>query len=348
MSRDVIRLAGILILVLAGVWLFMGWLLPIILPFLLGMLLARISEPAIHFLHNRTGMRRGGAVAIAVTGVFLLFLTVISFLLALLVRQVQDLSRLLPQFIETFTDAGELLRQWLQQKVEKIPGGLGTMAANLTEELFSGGSAWMERLGAALPKVLTGLLGSLSSGLLGLVTTMIAAYMIANRLPAIRIWWQNHAPKHYREKWQPWLRDLKKSLGGWLLAELKLAGVAFGVMVAGFLLLRVRHSFLWAGVIAVVDAFPILGVGTVLVPWAVICFLQGNSVRAVGLLGIYGVVWLSRSILEPKWIGKGLGLDPLATLAASYAGWKLWGVVGMLLSPILTLTVLQAVKQMKR
>jgi predicted PurR-regulated permease PerM len=100
-----------------------------------------------------------------------------------------------------------------------------------------------------------------------------------------------------------------------------------------------------AGLIAIVDAFPILGVGTVLIPWALICLLRRQTVRGIGLLAVYAVVWLARSILEPKLVGKGLGLDPLVTLVAIYAGWKLWGIGGMLLAPILALTVAQVLTQ---
>ena len=131
------------------------------------------------------------------------------------------------------------------------------------------------------------------------------------------------------------------------MAEVKLAGIAFVVMATGFLLLRIENSFVWAALITLVDAFPIFGVGTVLVPWALVCFLQRNIAKGIGLLAIYAVAWLSRSILEPKLVGRGLGLDPLATLIAIYAGWKLWGIVGMLLAPILTLAVAQVAKQMK-
>ena len=69
--------------------------------------------------------------------------------------------------------------------------------------------------------------------------------------------------------------------------------------------------------------------------------LQGNIAQAVGLLGIYVVVAITRSVLEPRLLGKHLGLDPLATLAALYVGYKLWGILGMILSPLLAVTALQ-------
>jgi predicted PurR-regulated permease PerM len=141
------------------------------------------------------------------------------------------------------------------------------------------------------------------------------------------------------------LATLKKSISGWMFAEVKLAILGFGLMAVGFWLLGISRSLVLAGLIAILDAFPVLGVGTVLIPWALLCLLREETIRGIGLLALYAVVWLSRSILEPRLIGKGLGLDPLVTLMAIYAGWKLWGISGMLLAPILALTVAQVLTQ---
>ena len=124
---------------------------------------------------------------------------------------------------------------------------------------------------------------------------------------------------------------------------MKLMAVTFGVMSVGFLLLRIPYGLLWAAAVALVDAFPVLGTGTVLVPWSLVCFLQGDSARGIGLLGIYGAATLIRSALEPKLVGKHLGLDPLVTLIALYAGYKLWGLLGMLLAPLLAVAATQVI-----
>ena len=86
---------------------------------------------------------------------------------------------------------------------------------------------------------------------------------------------------------------------------------------------------------------PVLGTGTVLIPWSMVCFLQEDTFRALGLLGIYVFISLLRSVLEPRFVGKQLGLDPLVTLIAIYAGYRLWGLPGMLLAPILAVAATQ-------
>lgn len=347
MSRQTIQTVVFLAFAALGVWLFMGYLLPIGLPFLLGVGLALAAEPATKLLSGKLGLPRGGATALSVSAVFLLTVTVLSFLLALLVRQLQQLSGIFPGLAQTVSQALSLLQQWLLSFAGSLPDPIQRPVADFTNKFFSGGSALLEQVAMQIPKLASGLLGGVSQGMLGLITGIISAYMISNRLPALRLWWAQHQNPDWQQRWLPALRNLRTALGGWLLAELKLAGLAFVIMASGFLLLRIENSLLLAALITLVDAFPILGVGTVLLPWALVCILQDKIVQSIGLLAIYGVVWLSRSILEPKLVGRGLGLDPLATLIAIYAGWKLWGIAGMLLAPILTLAGAQITKQIK-
>ena len=130
------------------------------------------------------------------------------------------------------------------------------------------------------------------------------------------------------------LKRVRATIGGWLLAQVKLSGITMLILAAGFLFLRISYGLLWAVLVALLDAFPILGTGTVLLPWSLICLLQGDTAQGIGLLGLYAIVAITRSVLEPKLVGKQLGLDPLVTLFALYAGYKLWGLAGMLLAPM--------------
>ena len=347
MSRHMIQFALYLTLSLLAVWLFMGYFLPIGLPFLLGVVLALGAEPAVKFLCHRFSVSRGAASPVAVSGVFILSATVVTCALALLVRQSQQLVHWLPSLAQTLTDVLTQLRKLLDSLIQRLPPALQPTLGNLTESFFQNGGSLLEQAAMELPKLATALLGFLSKGMLGLITGIISAYMISVRMPLLQTWWQAHQPPQWSERWKPGLLALRRSLSGLLLAECKLAALAFGILAAGFWILGISRWLTTAFWIALVDAFPLLGVGTVLIPWTLICLLRKETVRGAGLLAVYAVVWLSRSILEPKLIGKGLGLDPLVTLIAIYAGWKLWGIGGMLLAPILALAVTQICKQLQ-
>ena len=83
----------------------------------------------------------------------------------------------------------------------------------------------------------------------------------------------------------------------------------------------------------------LLGTGTVLLPWALLSFLQEDGVRGFGLLALYGLCSISRAVLEPHLVGKQLGLPPLLTLMAFYVGYRLFGVPGMVLLPLAVILV---------
>ena len=117
------------------------------------------------------------------------------------------------------------------------------------------------------------------------------------------------------------------------------------ILFLGLVVLRIPYALPWAAGICLVDAFPILGTGTVLLPWGLVCLLQGDTARAIGLISLYVAVSLTRSMLEPKFLSRHLGLDPLVTLIALYAGFRLWGIGGMILAPILTVVTIQIVSE---
>ena len=214
--------------------------------------------------------------------------------------------------------------------------------------MFSNGSALLDGLTGRLLNLATSVLKALPDSALGLGTWILASFMISARLPKIRTWIQDHLPDAWHEKYAPYLQTLKKTVCGWLLAQAKLVGITFSILSAGFLLLQIEHPILWAGATCLVDILPVLGTGTVLIPWSLVCFLQNDSLRAIGLLAIYIVISLLRSVLEPRFVGKQLGLDPLITLLAIYAGYRLWGLPGMLLAPILAVTATQIFLQAKK
>ena len=130
---------------------------------------------------------------------------------------------------------------------------------------------------------------------------------------------------------------LREALGGWLKAQGLLMLITFGELAAGFLLLRVELSLLLAGLVALVDALPVFGTGTVLLPWAVLALLGGDVRMSVGLLVLYSVISLVRSLLEPRLVGARVGLPSLAALVCMYVGFQALGVLGMLLAPLAVL-----------
>lgn len=336
-----------LIGVLVALWAAVEYVLPVALPFLLGWLLALGAEPLVELSGRRLKLPRGLASGLGVTLTLLLFGTVVCFLGALAFRELMDLARDMPDLQQTAAAGSEKLEGWLTALALKTPSGMQPLLTKTVSSAFDDTSALMEQVSHRVTSGLTGTISRVPQTVLTLATGVLAGFMISGRLPKLKKAFSQKLPASWKERYIPALQRIKEALLGWLKAQLKLSGITWLIVGAGFLLLKIPYGLLWAALVAVVDAVPVLGTGTVLVPWALIEFLQGRMTRGIGLLVLYGIALVCRTVLEPRLVGKHLGLDPLLTLAAFYAGFRLWGIGGMLLAPILA-TALQAVLTTKK
>lgn len=315
-----------------ALWAFARWGLPVLLPFLLGAGLALAAEPMVGRFSRR--MPRAAAAGLGVTMVLALLLSLLVLAVAFLMREAGRLTAVLPGLADAARQGMGSLELWLLDLAEQAPGTVRAVLTDSVTDLFSGGSALMDRAVSKVLSVAGNILGGIPDGALGFGTGILAAYMISVRLPRIRAFLAARLPQSWRQRILPALKGMKGALWGYLSAQFKLMAVTFAILTVGFFVLQIKSAPLWAAVIALVDAIPVLGTGTVLIPWAVVCLLQGSRARGIGLLAVYAVAWLSRSVLEPKLLGRELGLDPLLTLLAMYAGYRFFGFPGLILAPV--------------
>lgn len=338
--KYILSILGFLLAVLAA-----RYALKLLMPFVLGAGLALAAEPLVCLCSRR--LPRGLAAGIGVSVTFLLLGLLVTMLCGLLIRELGLLAEVLPQLLEAAKGGMESLEIFLTDLVLQAPETVRPLLIHQVKKLFSGGSALLDRATAWLLKLASGVLTRIPDSALGLGTGIIASFMISAKLPAWKSWIQTKLPKEKFRSFLDTLTGLKEAVLGWLTAQAKLSGVTWCLMTAGFFLLGIRQAPLWALAVALVDAFPVLGTGAALVPWSLVSFLQGDPGRAFGLLGLYGGVTVTRTLLEPKLVGRHLGLDPLVTLMALYAGYRLWGLPGMILSPILAVTAAQLLQSQR-
>lgn len=323
----------LLIAAFAALWLGVKYLLPVALPFLLGLGLALAAEPLVKRVSAR--LPRAAAAGLGVSVTLAGLALTVYFAGAVAVRELASLASDIPDLEATARQGMVLVQDWLVSLSEQAPEGIRPVLQRTVLNFFDDGTVFLEQATRNIPSVVGTAIGQVGNGALGLGTGVVAAFLISTRLPKLKQTVSRHLPASWHEKYLPALRRVRRALGGWLKAQLKLCAVTWGIVSVGFLLLRIPYAVAWAALVAVVDAVPILGTGTVLLPWALVCLLQGESLRAIGLLCTYGVAMITRTVLEPKLVGQHLGLDPLVTLAALYAGYRFWGFPGLLLTPIL-------------
>lgn len=331
MQSASVKKAVYILLILAALWLGIRYVLPVMLPFLIGTLLALAAEPAVSFGVRRLHLPRPLAAGLGVTFSMVLLAGILTVAGAAAVRQLGVLAGKLPDL----TAQAQNLQDWMISAADNAPEGIRTLAQRTVLEVFDGSTAMMKQVVAKVPSILTSVVSGVGSSVLGVGTGILAAFFISARLPHLRESIRQRLPKSWYEKYLPSIRRVRHNLGGWIKAQGKLALVTWGIVTVGFWVLGISYAPGLAALVALVDAIPVLGTGTVLIPWSAVCLLQGNTLRCVGLLCVYAAAAITRTVLEPRMVGKQLGLDPLMTLVALYIGYRLCGIPGLLLAPIL-------------
>ena len=308
-------------------------LLPLGVAFLLSCLIAGPADR----LCRRSRLSRG-VCALLLTAAVIAALCLGGWLLGRLAAgQLKQLMGALPDLLYGLEEALSAL----QQRLERRFPGRNPLPQVLSPE------TWLDAL--TVPEIdlqsLAGSLGwaasSLPNLLLTAVFTLAATVMCVSYRGEILGFVRRQLPPRLLEaarKLRVYLRD---ALLGWCKAQGILAAVTFGVLLAGFFLLRVQGAGLLAFVIALMDALPVLGTGLVLVPWALAELLLGQYGRAAGLALLYAASAVLRNALEPHVVGRQIGLHPFVSLVSFYLGWRLAGIWGMLLFPIAALILVK-------
>jgi len=306
--------------------------------------LALAAEPLVSFFQKKLHLPRGVATGLGVCMTLVLLGLVLLVLGALLLRELRALAGVVPDLENAALQGMVLLEDRLLSLAQNAPEGIGSVLTNGVQGMFSDGTALLDKVTTWLLGMASGILSHLPDSALGFFTWILAGFMISAKLPKLRLWLRKNMPTAWQERYFPMVKQLKKALFGWMGAQFRLIGITFLVLTLGFFALQITYGPVWALMISLMDALPVLGTDMALIPWSLVCFLQGDHVRGIGLLGVYVAATLLRSVMEPRLVGKQLGLDPLVTLIAMYAGYRLWGLVGMILSPVLAMTALQLIK----
>lgn len=299
----------------ALLWLGVRYLLRWLLPFILALGLAALVEPVIAWCRRRMGLKRGFTAAMVTIAVTAAILALAAVIVWQLIRQAAELLTRLPTLLAGLPGMTAAL--------------LGTQAAVLAERASGACITAAGALAAALPGVF------LFCG-----TTALAVFFTTGSYPRIMAFFRRQLGTRL-DRARGVKANLLSTLGKWFRAQAILLGVTFCELLAGFLLMGQRYALLLAAVTALVDALPVFGTGTVLLPWAAACLLLGQAPRAVALAALYAVISAVHSFLEPKVMAAQAGLPPLAALAAMYAGFRAFGVAGMILLPVALLFVKQ-------
>ena len=315
-----------------------------VLPFLIALAVAAAIEPIIVFLREKLGFRRGfSAFLLTLTLLFLLG-GILSLLGTTLVGEAYALLSKAPLLLESAPQALEKLFTRLEAGGSACPPWLREQVYALLTDALSGAGSFLSDLAARLLTSLTSLAAALPRIILGFATAVLAIYFTAASYPTLCGTLRRHLSGSARRSLRLFRSSATQSLARYLRAELTLSFFTFLQLLAGFLLLHQDYALLLALLITLLDALPVFGTGTALVPWALIELLFSSVPRGIALLALFLCTLLVRSTLEPKLIASHAGLPPVESLFAMYLGFCTFGIVGMILFPFLLLLTAQLLR----
>ncbi|MCQ2424052.1 MAG: sporulation integral membrane protein YtvI [Clostridia bacterium] len=318
----------------AAVWLAVRYALGILLPFLLAFLLAIPVRAAADWFERKTGFH-------SAAGRLLLLLALTALTVILVVRCGGRIVDEAGEFAENaaayLASPDNLLRQAadkLDEVVSRIlprSGGIGGAVYDAFSSFFS---AVLGEITSAAATRAGNVIGALPGFLLSLFTGLVALFYFTLDYERVRWIFARFVPVSRRESVSRFRAAVQTAAAGYAKAYGLIFLITFAEVLLGLTVLRCRYAILLSLLIAAVDILPVLGVGTVLVPWSAVCFLADDYKRGIGLLVLFAVTTVVREFIEPKLLGKCIGLHPLAALFAVYAGFRLAGIAGMILFPV--------------
>ena len=274
-----------------GLWLFAAVLFPLLLPLFIGLAVAAMARKPVSMLERQTKLPRGLAAFLCVLGIYALAGTGLFLLCRLLCREVGGFLHQLPALAARLEEPAKALQDRLYAIADKFPDGVGSgLRAGLTS-FFESGAGLGAKLYERLFTLASGFLGKLPDLVLGAVTALLSSFMLTAEFDDLAGAYRRHVPKNWQEKLSFARTHLSSTLGAWLRAQGKLMGVTFLILTAGFLLLGVDYALLFALLTTFIDALPVFGTGTVLLPWSLLEFIRGNARRGVGFLLLYAASW---------------------------------------------------------
>jgi len=210
----------------------------------------------------------------------------------------------------------------------KLSNELLTMIQNSSGQILNKIYSWGTKFLTSIVNALT----QIPTIAIYVVITILSLYFICTDKIYILDFAEHHMPKAWVRKMGIHVKEITQTLGAYLKAELTLVLVSFLISLTGFYIFKfvgmnVRYPLLIALVIAFVDALPILGSGTVMVPWAIISALDGDINLGISIIVLWIIMCVVRQLLEPKVISNKIGIHPIFTLIAMYTGFKLLGVI---------------------
>ncbi|NLJ64625.1 MAG: sporulation integral membrane protein YtvI [Christensenellaceae bacterium] len=318
---------------------FLAKAVPYVLPFIIGYMFALVLiYPSRFFAKIFSKIKFGKKLAVLLS--MLLLYGVLGFLISLLIRQIYiELEKLVNALPGIVAWVEQTIEQWtLRLHPDNVEGMHNMLSGwlDIALETLSGNIKTL--LGKAAPAVATGAIGTISGlpgAILFIVVIIMSSYYFVSDNKLIRSYLEKLLPEGIINRYDALTDSVLKAVGQQIRAQVLVSLCITIVLIFGFFILNVDYALLMGTVIGFVDLLPILGAGTILIPWALFNLFAGNIMLGAKLLILYVAVVAIRQVVEPRIVGNKLGLYPLVTMLCMYIAMRIMGFIGLIVGPVL-------------
>ncbi|WP_128895796.1 sporulation integral membrane protein YtvI [Longirhabdus pacifica] len=319
---------GLIVLtVFLTMWIF-SLMFSIAKPVFYAFVIFMIIEPFAKFL-NRKGMKKSIATAISLLVFILVLTTIILGIGAIIYTQLSALISKLQSF---------QLQVQLQQSLQWIQARFGELPPDVVKQItdyLSTASESIATIGTTVLNTIVTYITSFSGFVINIVIAVIITYFLSIEADYWKRIMKEKTPNTFKNAFSFLSENVIKGLVLYVKAQLKLISVTFVVILVALLILQVDNALTIAVVGGIFDVLPLLGVSTLFIPWILYLFFTGDMILAIWLTGLLSIILLTRQILEPKITGESLGVSAFTTFVFMIVSVSIFGIVGLILSPIL-------------
>ena len=302
------------------------------MPFIIGWIISLIASPVVRFFEERMKIRRKGASVIVIVAVLAVVILLVYVIVARLVKEginfVNELPLLWDSIMAEFNEVGANL----EGLFNKLPVDTQKTLDNIGSEMGTYFGGIIESVGTPTFEAVGNVAKQLPDIFLGVIMCILSAYFFVADKSYMANIMKKYVPGSVLYRFDLIRRSFRNAVGGYFKAQFKIECWIYVMLVIGLFVLKVRYAPLVALGIAFLDFLPVFGTGTVMIPWAVIEILSRDYKMAVGLLIIWCSGQLVRQVIQPKIVGDSIGVDAIPTLFLLFIGYKLAGVMGMIIA----------------
>ena len=310
------------------------------MPFIIGWFLAWLANPLVRFFEEKIKIKRKAGSALVIVSVIAGICLLIYAVGNRLFKELLGLLRVVPDMWQNLqVEFVGFTRKW-SGVIESLPKEVVEKAGELGEIIGNEVGIIVGELSMPTADAVGNFAGNIPGAVIAVIMCLLSAYFFVAEKDYVPNLLKKMLPASWTKKCLLLKQTTIDVILGYLKAQFKIEIWVYLIITVGFMLLRIRYGYLIAIPVALLDILPVFGTGTVLVPWTLFKLLSGDYIYALGLMIIWGVSQLVRQIIQPKMIGDSMGMAPIPTLVLLYVGYKLAGVVGMIVAVPLGILVL--------